>query len=404
MYNDACVAFVDTLRRHQLLAPPQLGQLPGISYGCADERALAKVLVQRGWLTIYQVNQILEGKAPGLVIAAYRVLDRLGQGGLSQVYKARHAEYDWTVALKLLKSEVLASAEGRHQFLQEMEAMARLNHSNIVQFCDVDQAGETFFYAMEFVDGTDLGKYVGLSGPLPVPEAVDYIRQTALGLQHAHEHSLVHRDIKSVNLFLTKLPGQKHPLIKILDWGLASLRSPGGDAQGNGGQGLIGTADYLPPEQARSSQSVDIRGDIYSLGCTLYYLLTGQPPFPDGTVMQKVLAHQQSEPRPVESFRDDVPAGLSAVLKRMLAKNPDDRYQTPCAVTVALGPYFRAGNKIKRKSDKKLDKPPTSPASADQGTPLPNSLADIPSRADRPAASTRNVRLGPDTMFPYRTS
>jgi serine/threonine-protein kinase len=180
-------------------------------------------------------------------------------------------------------------------------------------------------------------------------------------LQHAHEHNLVHRDIKPVNLFLSHLPvgrkaskdqrgGRKkatrgQPLIKILDWGLAGLRNSRGDRLAqlveNLADGVIGTADYLSPEQARDATAVDIRGDIYSLGCTFYYLLTGQPPFPDGSLMQKVLQHQQAEPTPIEAFRDDVPAGVPAVLKRMLAKQPENRFQTPAALALALLPFAR---------------------------------------------------------------
>ena len=239
--------------------------------------------------------------------------------------------------------------------------MARLDHPNIVQFCDADQHGETCFFAMEYVDGIDLGKYVRLSGPAPIREACDFVRQAALGLQHAHERNLVHRDIKPVNLLLTQTPAvQVHAVaarpgalpeqaltrhvVKILDWGLAGSRAP----RGAGPQpletiskGLVGTVDYLSPEQARNAGTVDIRGDIYSLGCTLYFRLTGQPPFPDGTLMQKVLKHQQAEPAALDSFRNDVPAGVTAILKRMVAKRPEDRFQTPAALALALTAFTR---------------------------------------------------------------
>ena len=229
----------------------------------------------------------------------------------------------------MIKPEVFASPEGRQQFLQEVEAMARLDHPNVVQFCDADQFNDTYYFAMEYVDGTDLGKVVRLCGPLPVHDACDYIRQAALGLQHAHERNLIHRDIKPVNLFLTHeslesssaadllfatrtswrpcagtAPTQvARPIIKILDWGLACLRNPNG-VNGvpieNSSCGVVGTADYLSPEQARDPNTVDIRGDIYSLGCSLYFLLTGQAPFPDGSLMHKIMQHQQGEPRGIE--------------------------------------------------------------------------------------------------------
>src|SRR5262249_2893487 len=157
---------------------------------------------QRGWLSVYQVNQLLAGKGNELRIGPYYVVDKLGQGGLSSVFKGKHREHGNLVAIKIIKPEVFASPEGRQLFLQEVEAMARLDHPNIVQFCDAAQFKDTFYFAMEYVDGTDMGKVVRLSGALPVHEACDYIRQAALGLQHAFERNLIHRDMKPVNLFL----------------------------------------------------------------------------------------------------------------------------------------------------------------------------------------------------------
>ncbi len=394
-------ALIEALRQYGLLTKDQLEQLPELACGRGDDaRALAKTLGQRGWLTIYQINQLLAGRADKLVYGPYHVLDFLGQGGLSQVFKARHSQHHWLAALKVLRAEALASNEGKQRFLQEMEAMARLDHPNIVQFCDVDQAGDTFYFAMEYVEGTDLGKYVRLSGPLPVHEACEYLYQTALGLQHAHERNLVHRDIKPVNLFLTHvlLPtkdveGEKEarryakrkplPLIKILDWGLASLRTPRGQTQAqmmeNIAKGIIGTADYLSPEQAGSAHTVDTRGDIYSLGCTFYYLLTRQPPFPGGSLMQKLMQHQQAEPEPIEHMRPDAPPGVRTILGRMLAKKPEKRFQTPAAVALALLPFVRADQHIYSLSREQLAQlrgVPCHPLMDD--TPLPVRLGGEP--------------------------
>ena len=364
---------MDTLRQHQLLTASQLAELPQLGHGrCADARMVAKALIQKGWLSVYQVNQLLAGNGHELAIGPYQVLDKLGQGGLSSVFKAKHRDNQSLVAIKMIKAEVFASADGRQQFLQEVEAMARLDHPNIVQFCDADQWKDTFYFAMEYVEGTDLGKIVRLTGALPVPEACDFIRQAALGLQHAFERNLIHRDIKPVNLFLThanvaapqttslfatkresggarepasKMTMQMKPLIKILDWGLASLRSPHGltneQVFEGGSKGIIGTADYLSPEQANNANAVDIRGDIYSLGCSLYYLLTGQAPFPDGSLMHKIMQHQTAEPKPIDSFRSDVPIGVVALVKRMMAKSPDERFQTPASVALALMAFAR---------------------------------------------------------------
>jgi eukaryotic-like serine/threonine-protein kinase len=359
---------MDSLRQHRLLTDAQLAQLPRQSRSRpGNARGFAKTLIQRGWLSVYQVNQLLEGKGHELVIGPYHVLDKLGQGGLSTVYKARHREYGNLVAIKIIKAEVFASEVGRQQFLQEVEAMARLDHPNVVQFCVADEWNDTYYFAMEYVDGTDLGKVVRLVGALPVWEACDYIRQAALGLQHAYERNLIHRDIKPVNLFLTHItedatkapalfatridPGwqpkgapKPKPLIKILDWGLASLRSPKAAAPEPlecAATSILGTADYLSPEQARNANAVDIRGDIYSLGCSFYYLLTGQAPFPDGTLMQKILQHQQAEPTAIETFRADVPADVIAILKRMMAKDPEDRFRTPASAALALMPHVK---------------------------------------------------------------
>jgi serine/threonine-protein kinase len=409
---------MDALRQHDLLSPQQLAQLPHLSQGrSGSARAFAKVLLQHGWLSVYQVNQLLMGRARELTIGPYFVIDKLGQGGLSSVFKGRHREHGNIVAIKMIKPEVFASPEGRQQFLQEVEAMARLDHPNIVQFCDADQFRDTFYFAMEYVEGTDLGKVVRLSGALPVHEACDYIRQAALGLQHAYERNLIHRDIKPVNLFLThvtqdpplataafatrrdpaggaieKATVKLKPLIKILDWGLASLRNPKGIAGDETvATSVVGTADYLSPEQARNANAVDIRGDIYSLGCTLYFLLTGQPPFANGTLMQKILQHQQNEPMPVDVFRMDVPEGVIAILKRMLMKQPEERYQTPASVALALFPFTRCNPDASRSGSFAAPKANLPGPSAD--TPLPAVLARedeflrIPGQSRRPATT-----------------
>jgi serine/threonine protein kinase len=387
MSIDSSGNLIDTLRQHRLLSSAQLYELTQIAQGrCGDARQLAKSLVQRGWLTIFQINHILSGNARELVYGPYHVIDRLGQGGLSQVFKARNVDNDILVALKVIRPEVMTNREGRQQFLQEMEAMASLDHPNIVQFCDADQSNDTFYFAMEFVDGTDLGKHVRLSGPLPVREACDYIRQTANGLQHAHERNLIHRDIKPVNLFVTNVALAKAPSavasasskpvmqkqIKILDWGLACPRMPQGSASAgavdNVAKNIVGTADYLSPEQARNANAVDIRGDIYSLGCTLYYLLTGQPPFPEGSLMQKILQHQQAEPAPIDTFRGDVPTAVTAIVKRMLAKKPEERFQTPASVAMALMPFVRKGTTT----------PPLGSLSTLKGTPPQSNRDDTP--------------------------
>src|SRR5262249_15079329 len=197
-------ALFDVLREYNLLSYQRFTEALAMAQGrCADVRQLARTLIQKGWFTVFQMNQMLAGHGGDLVLGPYHILDRLGKGGQSEVYKARHVEYGWIVALKVIRTEILTRPQIAEQFLLEMQAMAELNHPNIVQFLDADKAGDAYYCAMEFVEGTDLGKVVRLQRRLWPGPASEYVRQTAMGLQHAYENNLVHRDIKPVNLFLT---------------------------------------------------------------------------------------------------------------------------------------------------------------------------------------------------------
>jgi serine/threonine protein kinase len=334
-----------SLRQSPLLTAAQLDLLSRLRF--SEPRALARDLLQRNWLTPYQVNQFLQGRGADLVLGPYVLLERLGEGGAGQVFKARHQRLNRLVALKVIRKDLLHDAEAVRRFYREIAVVSRLDHPHIVHALDAGPTGTTHVLAMEFVEGTDLGKLVKQRGRLPIPQACTYIRQAALGLQYAHERGLVHRDIKPSNLILAKsAPGQE-PVVKLLDMGLARLRggpetalAPHGELTTTltpvGGVVMMGTPDYLAPEQALDFHGADIRADIYSLGCTLYYLLTGQPPFPGGTLPQKLVRHQRSEPPPIQQFRRDVPSELDQVLRRMLAKDPADRYSTPADVAAAL--------------------------------------------------------------------
>jgi serine/threonine protein kinase len=267
----------------------------------------------------------------------YRIVGVLGAGGMGAVYKARHIVMDRLVALKVIGNKLTDNPAAIERFHREARAAAQLTHSNIVAAYDADQAGGTHFLVMEFVEGVSLAKQVQDGGPLPVHEACICARQAALGLQHAFEKGMVHRDIKPHNLMWTP-----NGWVKILDFGLARFVSESQGADGLTHEGaLMGTLDYLAPEQAEDAHSADIRADLYSLGCTLYFLLTGQPPFPGGSVRHKLDAHLHDPPRPVHDLRPDVPPELSQIVEQMLAKKPQDRYQTPAEVAQALVPFLR---------------------------------------------------------------
>jgi serine/threonine protein kinase len=283
-------------------------------------------------------------------------MDRLGEGGMGEVLKARLKGGKQLVVLKAIRPELLSNPAITQQFLAEIQALARLSHPNVIRTFGACQVKGRHFFGMEYIEGTDLARLVQQSGPLPVAQASEYIRQAALGLEHAHEHCLVHRDIKPANLLLTLTAGQRDrgsspngltarspgAVIKIIDWGLADRRLPQGyDANVNpvAKSEMVGTADYLAPEQARDAASANIQSDIYSLGCTLYHLLAGHPPFPGGSLMQKLLKHQQTEPRSIRDLRPEVPEGLAAVLQKMMAKNIAERYRTPAMAAVGLAPF-----------------------------------------------------------------
>jgi serine/threonine-protein kinase len=327
-------AFLDELRKWNLVERAQLEelarQIQGQSIG---PRTLACQLIERGWLTPFQANYLHQGRGRELLLGSYLLLERLGEGGMGAVFKARNCKLDRVVAVKVIRKERINSRDSIRRFQREIRAAGQLRHPNIVHALDADEVGGNYLLVMEYVDGTDLGQLVQNQGPLPVPQACDCIRQAALALAHAHEQGLVHRDIKPSNLLLSSA-GQ----IKLLDLGLARLpASADGVSSTMTETGtIIGTPDFLAPEQARHSHDVDIRADLYSLGCTFYFLLTGRPPFPDGTITEKLVQHQLEEPEPIERLRNDVPPGLIAVVRKLLAKKPEQRYQTPTEVADVL--------------------------------------------------------------------
>jgi putative intracellular protease/amidase len=269
----------------------------------------------------------------------YRIIKPLGAGGMGTVYQAEHRLIQRLVALKVISRDLMSNPQAVERFRLEVQAAGRLKHPNIVTVHDAEQTGDLHFFVMEYVEGVSLARRVEKTGPLPVTHACHYVRQAALGLQHAFEKGMVHRDIKPQNLMLTP-QGQ----VKILDFGLARLaKEHGASARPITAVGaVLGTPDYIAPEQARASHTADIRADIYSLGCTLYFLLAGQPPFPEGSGIEKVLSHLEGAPVPLAQLRKDLPPALLPVLARMMARDPAERYQTPVEAADALAPFTRA--------------------------------------------------------------
>jgi len=276
-------------------------------------------------------------------IGGYRLLVELGHGGMGTVYQALHPHLEKIVALKVLRSHLTSDPTAVARFRREMRAVGKLDHPNIVRATDAGEEGGTHFLVMDFVLGADLSRVIKQVGALPSPEACEIVRQAALALQHAHQHALVHRDIKPSNLMLTH-----EGSVKLLDLGLVRLQSdqPSGvDAVSHSLP--LGTPDFMAPEQIDGDAPVDIRADIYSLGCTLYALLTGCAPYEDGrhlSPIAKIVAHLHEQSPDVRVLRPDLPEDLAGILDRMLAKAPQDRFSTPLEVAVALSSFAACGN------------------------------------------------------------
>jgi serine/threonine-protein kinase len=363
MCIDSPLSLLDVLRRVQLLSPEQADEaarelLPHFN----SAESLGEYLVEVDWLTPYQLQMLLAGQVHELVIGPFQIIDRLGEGGVSEVFKAWDTEHGRIVALKVLRQHLAGHSEMVHQLQRELQAITLLSHPNIVKTYEAQHDGSIHYFAMEYIEGMDLDRFVRQVGPLTIPEACDYVRQVAQGLQHAHHMGLVHRDVKPANLFLLNPPlpspgtqERRAPdsIVKIIDWGLARcLRDPETPSKGTypatdeediEKRTLIGTADFVAPEQARDPTLADIRADIYSLGCSLFFLLTGQPPFQGTSVMQKLLQHQESPPPSAKSLRAEVPDELDTLLRRMMAKDPRDRFAIPLLLVAPLRRFSACG-------------------------------------------------------------
>jgi eukaryotic-like serine/threonine-protein kinase len=328
------VGLIEQLRCQRLVSPTQLEELERlVAPLCGTANDLAVQLVNRRLLNAFQAEQLVLGG--DLVLDDYLLMGKLGEGGMGVVYKAWHRLMRRDVALKLVRPERLARPQLRERFLREIRSFGQLSHSNVVTAFDAGQVGDRCFLVMELLEGMDLAKLVRAHGRLPVATACDYARQAALGLAHAHQRGVVHRDIKPSNLLRTT-----DEVVKILDLGLAHLcleeeEGSTADPLTPAGTGM-GTPDFLAPEQAIDAQRADTRSDLYSLGCTLYFLLTGSVPYPGGSATGKLLRHQTDTPQPLEDLRPDAPASVAAAVRKLMARLPEDRYQTATEVVAAL--------------------------------------------------------------------
>ena len=299
---------------------------------------LAGLMVRDGILTYFQAEQLLQGKWKRFFIGKYKVLERLGAGGMGQVFLCEHKLMKRRVAVKVLPVAKSQDEAALSRFIREAKAAASVDHPNVVRAYDIDQDENLHFIVMEFVDGANFHELVKKHGPMDILRACHYIYGATVGLHHSHEMGLIHRDIKPANILV-----DRSGVVKLLDMGLARFSQP--DDNDNLTQrfdeNVLGTADYLAPEQAIDSSSVDIRADIYGLGGTFYYILTGLPPFPEGTVAQKLLWHQTKTPKSIRAIRPEIPEGLETIVNRMLAKSVEERFQSPAELMAALAPWVQ---------------------------------------------------------------
>jgi len=346
-----------------------------------DPAKLAGHLVRDAILTYFQAEQLLQGKYKRFSIGKYKVLEKLGAGGMAQVFLCEHKLMRRRVAIKVLPTAKANDPSSLARFYREARAVAAVDHPNIVRAYDIDQDENLHFLVMEYVDGTNLQDLIKKFGPLDIVRACHYIYGSAVGLQHAHEMGLIHRDIKPGNILI-----DRSGVVKVLDMGLARFFHDDDDALTKKyDENVLGTADYLAPEQALDSHTVDIRADIYSLGATFYFLLTASALFPEGSVAQKLIWHQNRLPRPIRSLRPEVPEEIAAIVERMMAKDTAKRYQTPSELIAALAPWVTSP--IPPPSDREM--PQISPAAGGSGNRGPATIV-----GPLPGVSPRGVGTG----------
>ena len=349
--------FIELIAKSKLVSEPVLdqavdrlrtqyeGEIP------ADLDQLQAFFVEQNLLTDWHCEKLRIGKYKGFFLSKYRLLKHLGTGGMSSVYLGEHTVMNRKVAIKVLPRRRVHDASYLARFHLEAEAAARLDHPSIVRAFDVDNENDTHYIVMEYVPGSDLQQVVRERGALPFEAAADYIAQAADGLQHAHDKGIVHRDIKPANLLL-----DNRGLVKILDMGLARLkREEESSIPITPEENVLGTADYLSPEQAENSETVDHRADIYSLGCSLYFLIAGNPPFPVGSMAQRIAMHKEVMPAQLRKLRPNCPERLEQICEKMLAKDPSDRYAQASEIAAELRRWIESRGQEPTQVDEMAD-------------------------------------------------
>ena len=304
-----------------------------------DVREFAEEMIRDGVLTAFQTEQFLLGKWRGFTIGKYKLLERVGVGGMGQVFLCEHMYMRRRVAIKVLPPAKAEQPAALGRFYREARAAGSLEHPNIVRTHDIDQDGNLHFIVMDYVDGPNLLDVVKKHGQMDIGRAVSYVRQVAVGLDYAFRNKIIHRDVKPGNVLI-----DRKGVARILDLGLARFINDHSDqlTLKYDDKIVLGTADYVAPEQVANSHAVDIRADIYALGATFYFLLAGHPPFPTGTVSQKLLWHRTKEPTAIRAIRPEIPDGLAIIMAKMMAKDTKGRYQTPAQVVADLEAWIPA--------------------------------------------------------------
>ncbi|MFO0960818.1 MAG: serine/threonine-protein kinase [Isosphaeraceae bacterium] len=361
--------------------------------GEAIDRRLARQAVESGRLTLWQAQQLLAGRTNGFRIDKYVLLDRIGQGGMGRVYLARDTRLNRLVALKILAPERMNNPRSITRFQREAKLGAQLQHENLVRIYDEGEAQGIRYLVMEYIEGKTVGQMIGEQGRLPPAVAADIARQVSLGLEHACHKGLIHRDVNPWNILITA-----EGVAKLTDMGLAIDPSDQADNVTRDGA-TVGTFDYIAPEQARHSRSVDTRADIYALGCTLYHMLSGNVPFPTPSLPEKLYAHQLSEPTPLAGRVPNLPVGMDEVVRRMMMKNPADRYARPLDLARALDAFVTGEAAPEPASRAGWASPPPSGPPLDSVAPLPRAnvvaVAEWDNGPEEAVAETQVATAGP---------